>query len=314
MMATLTVSSWNESDIMNDPHRRARRRAVVASLSVAALCLMACGDDGGQNNDADTSPANNVEGGDTSPENDAEGDDPAPENNTVVEAPPGCEGIGTPGATARCLSPTQTPEYYVAEANAYFDTLDIDADRESIPNYSELVARWEWPPWLLLTGFERETMISTGDVLRDIDPSTVPIRDCRFFDTQPFARCYVVFEYEGGMCPIYEEFTFNDQGEMTFIEAWSDLPGFRPMPDREGDMWAERPDIPRLSTRVPGLGNETGLIDIDGAEMMAASMNDPEVADFAMRAADQWRFWAEALREADPDFFAIGCGWPIEGE
>ena len=35
-----------------------------------------------------------------------------------------------------------------------------------------------------------------ADVLRSLDPSTVPFRDCRGFETQPFARCYVIFEYE----------------------------------------------------------------------------------------------------------------------
>jgi hypothetical protein len=222
--------------------------------------------------------------------------------------PLSCENPGTAGATASCLEPQQSPEYYADQANKYFDTLDIDADRESLPNYSALVARWEWPPWLLLTGFDRETMNGTADVLRSLDPSTVPFRDCRGFDTQPFARCYVIFEYEGGPCPIYEEFTFNDQGEMTFIEAWSDLPGMRPSED-PNDPWMESPDVVRLSTRVPGLGNEAGLIELEGEDMRRVAMEDPEVADFALRATDQWRYWAEALREADDDFFAKGCGW-----
>ena len=222
--------------------------------------------------------------------------------------PSSCVGQGTPGATASCLRPTQTPEYYAEQATMYFDTLDISADRENIPNYSELVARWEWPPWLLLTGYGRDTMITTSDVLRDLDPSTVPFRDCRGFDTQPFARCVVIFEYEGGPCPIYEEFTFNDQGETTFIEAWSDLPGLRATDDPE-DTWAEGEGVVRLSTRVPGLGSETGLIDLDSDEMKEAAMNDPDVADFALRATDQWRYWAQALSESEEGFFARGCGW-----
>ena len=224
-----------------------------------------------------------------------------------VELPPGCVDPGTEGATAACLQPTMPPEYYVAEAEAYFDTLDIDAPRDSVPNYHAQVARWEWPPWLLLTGYGDNALIDTAETLRAIDPSTVPIRDCRFFEVQPFARCYVVFEYEEGPCPIYEEFTFNDAGEMTWIEAWSDLPGL--LPQDMSDEWAESPDYPRLANRIPGLGNPTGTIDLDSSYMEAAAMADPEVADFRMRARDWWTAWIEALDMAKEDFFAVGCGW-----
>jgi hypothetical protein len=200
-----------------------------------------------------------------------------------------------------------TPEYYVQQAEAYFDTLDIDAPRESVPDYHPLVARWEWPPWLLLTGYTSEDMIGTGDALRILDPSTVPIRDCRFFEKQPFARCYIEFEYERGRCPIYEEFTFNDAGEMTFIEAWSNLPGL--LPNEGDDPWAEKDGFPRLSTRVPGLGNATGAIDLESSYMIEAGMNDPEVADFALRATHWRMYWAIAVSEAQEDFFGVGCGW-----
>ena len=64
-------------------------------------------------------------------------------------------------------------------------------------------------------------LLGTTEAAVALDPSTVPTRDCRAFSVQPFARCYVTFEYKDGPCPIYEEFVFNDQGEMTFIEAWS---------------------------------------------------------------------------------------------
>lgn len=231
--------------------------------------------------------------------------DPPPAPTTANS----CVDEGTAGATAGCLRPTQAPEYYVAQALAYFDTLDIDADRASIPTYHPQVARWEWPPWLLLTGYTAETMVATADTLRVFDPSTVPERDCRFFEVQPFARCTVVFEYEGGSCPIYEEFVFADDGSMTFIEAWSNLPGLLPHPDPVGDPWAERTDIGRLSTRVPGLGTPTGSIDLTGEAMTAAAATDPDVADFATRAQDQWVYWGQALAEADDDFFAQGCGW-----
>ena len=226
---------------------------------------------------------------------------------TEPSGPAGCNGFGTPGATARCLSPTLPPEHYVSEANKYFDTLDVSVPAGNPPAYSENVARWEWPPWLLLTGFGRSILLDTETILRERDPSTVPVRDCRFFSVQPFARCRVTFQYGGGTCPIYEEFVFNDAGEMTFIEAWSDLPGMRPTPD--DDAWGERSDLTRLSLRVPGLGAADGLIDPYGAELEAAAATDPQIADFMARTRNFWGTWFEALRSAPDDFFARGCGW-----
>ncbi len=32
-----------------------------------------------------------------------------------------------------------------------------------------------------------------------------------------------------GLCPIYEELTHNDQGEVTFVEAWSMVPNLPPL-------------------------------------------------------------------------------------
>ncbi|MFT6399199.1 MAG: hypothetical protein ACJAYU_003964 [Bradymonadia bacterium] len=226
----------------------------------------------------------------------------------VTEARANCENAGTDAATAGCLVATMEPDYYVDQANKYFDTLDTSQPEDSIPNYSDLVARWEWPPWLLLTGYERQPMIDSSRLLRQGDPSTVPERDCRFFDEQPFARCYVVFEYEEGLCPIYEEFVFNDAGEMTFIEAWSDIPGMLPFADAN-DRWAEGADVSRLSTRVPGLGNSDGRID-PAADWMIEAVGDDEVLlDFIYRANDFWATWLELLSDSPEDFFAVGCGW-----
>jgi len=219
-----------------------------------------------------------------------------------------CLNKGTQGATSTCLKPTMPLEYYAEQSSKYFDTLDIDADPNSLPNYSELVARWEWEPWLLLTGYGRDDMILTGEALKRGDPSTVPLRECKGFDKQPFGRCYVVFEYEHGPCPIYEEFTFNDAGEMTFIEAWSNLPELLPHKN-PSDRWAENESLNRLSTRVPGLGNAEGRIEPRGPWLDRAGKNDAEVADFALRATDWWTYWYDELEKADDDFFAQGCGW-----
>lgn len=283
----------------------------VRPSSLLPLCglvlIAACSSD---STEPDSQPEADTSTSDTTPEADASTDDDAAEEDAGPAVPSGCQFFGTEGATATCLEPTFPPEYYVAEAEAYFDTLDIDADRQSVPNYHPNVARWEWPPWLLLTALTADEMISTATSLRTLDPSTVPERDCRFFEVQPFARCYIEFEYERGRCPIYEEFVFNDAGEMTFIEAWSDIPGL--LPNSPDDPWGEASDYPRLSTRVPGLGNSTGSFADAGDYLAQASTADPEVADFLMRTTDWWAFWFEEIQDAEDDFFGVGCGWPPE--
>lgn len=280
---------------------------VRRSTSLTAFCVMAalvCGcteeAESGGNDASDGAPDSAIE--DTNQPSDvADGStDPAP-------GPNDCTGAGTDAATARCLRPTQTPEYYIEQALKYFDTLDTDADPLSIPDYAEWVARWEWPPWLLLTGIGAVDMKEISDSLRLVDPSTVPFRDCRFFEEQPFARCYVSFEYEEGPCPIYEEFIFNDAGEMTFIEAWSDIDGLRPT--SESDRWGEAADFPRLGTRIPGLGRPDGQYDLTGEAMRLAAESDAEIADFVRRGLDFWPTWLEEFQNAGDDFFAVGCGW-----
>ncbi len=216
---------------------------------------------------------------------------------------------GHDGALATCLEPTMSPEYYAEKSSMYFDTMDYTVELEEWPPYSELVARWEWPPWLKLTAYTRENIEAT-DTLLTMYPSVVPERDCRAFDTQPFGRCYVVFYYdahEGRGCPIYEEFTFNDAGEITWIEAWSDVEGLRPTSDE--DRWGEQSDIGRLSNRIPGLGNAGGRIDLDSEWMQAAAAEDADVADFVERANDWYETWLEEYTNAPDDYWDIGCGW-----
>ena len=213
------------------------------------------------------------------------------------------------GALSGCLEPTQTPEYYAAMSSMYFDTMDTSVELDGWPPYSELVARWEWPPWLKLTAYTRENIEAT-DTLLTLYPSVVPERDCRAFDTQPFGRCVVVFYYdahEGRGCPIYEEFSFNDAGEITWIEAWSDVDGLRPTSAE--DPWGEQGDIGRLSARIPGLGNAEGKIDIDSVWMEEAAEADPDVADFLVRANDWQATWLEEYASAPDDYWDVGCGW-----
>jgi hypothetical protein len=229
-----------------------------------------------------------------------------PPGSSAVEH--ACEGEG---ALADCLVAGFEPDFYVEQAHLYFNTMDTAEDMEVGPSYSELIARWEWPPWLLLTAFGLEN-IESADTLLRLYPSTIPQRDCRFFEQQPFARCRVTFYYEdaahaGRGCPIYEEFAFNDRGEMTFIEAWSDLDGFRPMAD--DDPWAEADDVARLSTRIPGLGNSEGLMDLDGSAMAASAAIDADVADFVYRANHWFEAWSAEVEASGDDLWERGCGW-----
>ena len=211
------------------------------------------------------------------------------------------------GALATCLAPTQTAAYYSETSSWYFDTLDATVPLVW-PPYSELVARWEWPPWLKLTAYGYDNIVATDTLLR-LYPSTVPERDCRAFDAQPFGRCRVTFyyeEHEGKGCPIYEEFTFNDAGEITFIEAWSDVDGLRPT--TSDDPWGEQ-GIDRLSTRITGLGTPDGLIDLEGEWMTAAAAQDPDVDDFVVRASDWYDTWITEFEASGDDMWEVGCGW-----
>jgi len=46
----------------------------------------------------------------------------------------------SPDALATALTSQQAPEYYVEQANKYFDTLDASADPNSVPEHSVRVA------------------------------------------------------------------------------------------------------------------------------------------------------------------------------
>jgi hypothetical protein len=104
------------------------------------------------------------------------------------------------------------------------------------------------------------------------------VKDCRAFTTQPFARCYVEFDYAGKRCPIYEEFFFNDAAQ-TFVEAWSNQPGRLPM-QSASDKWAEGV-VHRLGSKVPMLGGPLGDLDIDDDAFRAAAAKDSELNDFS---------------------------------
>jgi hypothetical protein len=183
-------------------------------------------------------------------------------------------------ATSVQLAPNLPAAYYVEQGVKYFGTMATAVPRKIKPEYSPLVIRWEWHPWLLLTGYRRINLINTDNLLKLYNTKYDTI-DCRYFDKEPFCRCHVMFNYGGTRIPIYEEFTFNNQGQITFIEAWSDYPSLIPM--KTNDYWAQGNSVRRLSTRVPGLGNATGSINIGALWMKAAAAHDPDLADLLHR-------------------------------
>jgi len=70
-------------------------------------------------------------------------------------------------------------------------------------------------------------------------------------------------------CTIWEEFTFNNDGEVTFVEAWSH----------------SLPKSARMSARIPGLGQPSGAIDPnDGVVWDPIAAVQPDVATLHARA------------------------------
>lgn len=147
-------------------------------------------------------------------------------------------------------------------------------------------------------------MIGAGIALKTFKTDYTK-ENCRFFTTQPFVRCYVDFDYDGHPCPVYQEFTFNNQGEMTFNEAWSNYPSLLPMP--AGDTWAEGDDVRRLSTKVPGLGNAKGRINVNSPYWDELALIDPDFADYAKRARSPATYFAQDLL-AEKEHSAGGFG------
>lgn len=192
------------------------------------------------------------------------------------------------------IKPNLSQEYYIDQALKYFDTLDTFSDRKSKPNYASHVIRWEWYPWLFLTGYKDHWMWL--DRLVILYPTRVINRECEAFRKQPFSRCRVTFHYikSDSYVDIYEEFTFNKKGEITFVEAWSDLPHLLPM-DPNSDYWAESKDVKRLSTKVPGLGTYEGKVDRKQIKVLAKK--DKDLKNLNKRLKLTLYYWTkEAIR------------------
>lgn len=226
------------------------------------------------------------------------------------------QNCGTDGALSTCLSPTFDSAYYVAQGIKYFLTMQSDIPNDVQPNYAAQVIRWEWPPWLLLTGYTKDFLIQSDNLLK-LNPTRYYKMDCRYFDEQPFCRCHVIFDYSGDSCPIYEEFTFNNQGEITFIEAWSDVESKLPENMNAGadsvwseeEYWGKQAHIRRLSTKVPGLGSATGKIYPNSTWMTDAAAADKDVAELLKRLKDPIKTYLQQLA-THRDELEHGCETP----
>ena len=195
---------------------------------------------------------------------------------------------------SRELTPKFSPGYYADQSDKYFNTLDTYRRKEGKPKYSKNVIRYEWYPWLILTGYKSWMM--KLDFFLTLYPTKVINRVCKGFNVQPFGRCHVTFMYKGHDDPvdIYEEFTFNDQGEITFIEAWTDSPEFFPTDDFS-DYWAEGEDVKRISTIIPGLGRSDGLVNRKSKEFIEATKKSPLLFDLGKRLKNPVYFWTKEL-------------------
>lgn len=215
----------------------------------------------------------------------------------ITDIAPACDNEG---AYASCLKPKFSPEYYIEQGVKYFLTMQSDIPIDVQPNYADLIVRWEWPPWLFLTGYTKDFLI-ISDILLKLVPTKYDLIDCRFFEEQPFCRCHVIFDYSGAKCPIYEEFVFNDQGEITFIEAWSDYESLLPMDAGEDSIWSEeeywamQDNVKRLSTKVPGLGTEKGRIKVNSSWMQNEAKKDADVNELFTRLKSPVKTYLEQI-------------------
>ena len=200
-------------------------------------------------------------------------------------------GSTKPQPLSTVLVPKQPESYYIGQANEYFDSLDTSVEKGK-PNYSVKVARWEWPPWLILTGFHKQKVHVIDGLIRASGPCICVNRTLKFFPQNPYIRSVITFYYgksdienKENPLQIYEEFTFNDSGEITFVEAWYDQPYKDLLPPLDENGWPiSQESVKRLSTQIPGLGNPDGLIDLNSEAMIACAKSNQIVADFRDRA------------------------------
>jgi hypothetical protein len=140
------------------------------------------------------------------------------------------------------VNKTHTNDYYIHQAYLYFDFLDTS--KPFIPlNYADKCVRYEWSPWGSplsgVTGLGK-LMHFFDKIYRFIYPCVIKNRTFQTYDINPFVRSTVTFHEMNApykTYDIYEEFSFNEKGEIIFIEAWT------PRTNHEYN--------DRLSTKIP---------------------------------------------------------------
>lgn len=197
----------------------------------------------------------------------------------------------SPQLLSTVLTPKFEEAYYIDQANQYFDTLDTSVEKGN-PKYSDKVARWEWPPWLILTGFGQLQIQVIDGAIRESGKCICVDRQHKFFPQNPFVRSVVTFYYgeedianKTNPLRIFEEFTFNDAGEITFVEAWWDRDYKDLLPALDDKGWPlDQNAVKRLSTQLPGLGNSDGKIHLMSDEFIEAANKTQIIASFRARA------------------------------
>ena len=121
------------------------------------------------------------------------------------------------------LMAKEQAEYYKKQCDVYLDTLAATLHPDEIPNLSENVLRWDWTRQEL-TSRNRDTLIAMDVFCTAMAPDRVTGRQHKIYQEQPLGRSKVQFESEDGsggdVREMYMEFTFNEKGQISFVESW----------------------------------------------------------------------------------------------
>lgn len=214
---------------------------------------------------------------------------------------------------------TREKEYYIEQAHLYFDLIAGTKDRSLTQLfYSNWLIRYEWEPWLMLTA--QNNGVDTAKLIDSLEPEAIPCevpmeqRYVRFYTTNPFVRMMIRIYWPDRTSDIvtwiYEEFSFDRNNDICFIEAWSYpestlsrgggkgyvienqndplLPSDKAIPsdltDEESNFcWPDQDRIYRMATHVPGLGDADCKPKIlkEGQDSFLESLTElnPEIED-----------------------------------
>ena len=193
----------------------------------------------------------------------------------------------TPKLYSNSVVPNKDESYYINQANTYFSFLETTSKDHIEPNYSPSLIRWEWEPWLILTGLNDERTLIIDSLIRETGKCECLDRELVFYNTNPFVRCRVTFYYGENKTPIkiYEEFTFDGSGNISFIEAWYDVEDNKlQIPEREFDGWPKFCSVKRLSNLIPGYNKTDFILVLESSEMISQAELYDDVKNFKSRA------------------------------